>query len=251
MMTFNSAILIIINCDLISYWQYLHAKIVRLSHQAVLETHENHRRRLEEENHSWTPNGRRLRFPMYEHEASSSYLLCEADFLLENILSEQGSSYDRQIHELHQEIHDFFAQVRTMNGLMNRMLVYVLGAWLVIFPVQSYCLETHLGHRASANAYVYQFALLVVVSGVSQVIWYLHRVCIRSHTILCTLCAHDTSLHKRGFLSIMSYFNEERTCYFIFNSIPFKPSTLLTIVAWSMSGNILLDNLMRYSRTKV
>jgi hypothetical protein len=75
-------------------------------------------------------------------------------------------------------------------------------------------------------------------------IWYvlleLHRRCLKTYPLICSLMALDQSYHKQQFIEILDYFVKRRTCYTIYRSYPLTTTSHLTIISYSLSCFFML-----------
>ena len=63
---------------------------------------------------------------------------------------------------------------------------------------------------------------------------------------LCSLVALDMSHYKCRFPRVLDlYTDRSGSCYSLFRQYPYLPTTLISIVAWSLSGIFAVDSLFR------
>lgn len=244
---FGALYSVLICMDLVLYWKHIDAATHKLTRYSIIKFN------IHSESDS----------PSISHHSQPYLSLNNSmgkinELLYKNMLSSQNvyrnskqnyqcvhSKSDMHISELQRQIHDFFALVRQLDVRMTNVAALILGAWLLVFPMQTYNLKTVYGLRHNFVPYAYQTMLLLMTSSVSWLICLPHRKCIKTYTTLCTLVAHDQSMFKRGFVPILNYYAEGRTCFNLFRQFPFKLTTLLTILGWSISVYLVLENLVR------
>lgn len=155
---------------------------------------------------------------------------------LPDALSYFDEQLDTEIHELHYELADFFHEVERADQLISDVLTLALGIWF------TGCLVVGFNFLALNRTTMPAFMVLIlavsfaVMSTATHFLLALSRSCKRSYLKLCSMMAEDKVERKCQAMKLMDFFTEmNRTFYTLAHRFPYKSSTFLTIVSYSVS----------------
>jgi hypothetical protein len=199
---------LVLNYDLIVYWNHLDRKIELL-----------------------------LEFSRLKRMCPRRDQGCSVD-ADESVLS---SSYDQSIYELLQEICDFIKHLRRTNEVVGDMLSTVTKIWFVVFAFIIYNITSHQ-QKISAGLNVILMFVFFVTSVLCVLATTVHRNCLKSYGKICSLMCEDDSCYKNRFVEILDYFVCKRTCYTIYRTYAMTTTSYLTIVGYSVSCFFVLGS---------
>jgi hypothetical protein len=157
----------------------------------------------------------------------------------ESVLS---SSYDQSIYELHLEICDFIGHLRRANDLVGDMVTTVVNVWFTVFAYIIYNLIS-LRQMIPAGLNVTLMIIFFVTSVLCVLATEVHRNCLKSYGKICSLMSHDDSCHKRHFAEILDYFIRKHTCYKIYHGYSMTTTSYLSILGYSASCFFIIGSL--------
>jgi hypothetical protein len=155
-----------------------------------------------------------------------------------------SSSYDQSIYELLQEICDFIKHLRRANEVVGDMITTVINVWFTIFVFIIYNI-TSLHQKIPAGVNVMLMFIFFVTSVLCVLATTVHRNCLKSYGNICSLMCLDESCHKKRFVEILDYFVRRRTCYTIYRTYVMTTTSYLTIVGYSVSCFFVLGSMYR------
>jgi hypothetical protein len=196
----------IINYDLKLYWAGLHRKIERLMRLASGQ------------------NGIGVK-----HQSSQTYSSPG--------ITNYQYKWDSAIFELQMEFVDFMAELRRHNSFMTDLISAALSIWFVFF---AFITHNTIGASVPIEFILLLSLVFIVLTGVWYTLLTLHRHCLRTYPLLCSLMALDQSRYKKQFVEILDYYGKQQTCYTIYRTYPMTTTTYLTIVGYSFSCFFLL-----------
>lgn len=220
-------LILILHYDLIVYWQYLDAKVVKLydmirikNELCIEDDISDSNRRSDDRKSSLTCNGFNLDLELRE-----------------------------MFHELQFQLHDFFKQIRRSDSYISDGLSIVMVSWFSMYLVYVYVLIVGLtdpmGAPTSATTQeanrISLYNMMVVVCPMIYMFtlsWYLlglHKRGMITYGRVCSILAIYQSDRKRSFLPVLDCFKDQQTCYTIFRTRPFLPTTYLSIGGWTFS----------------
>lgn len=241
---------IMLQVDLIIYWQDLHKNVLNVYKQ--LRDNPSRDATNEIDNPSAT----------YRNSITNTK---EIDSTSSNSVNQIGrnSRIDKEFDEIQHKCCDFFRQIKRADCFLSDALSFTLCMWFCIFLLYVYI--SNNGHayslldtdsttktnRESNGSQLrtspYNLMLLIIpmidVFGVCFLLMMLHNRCLITYKYLCSLLAMHHSTHKLMFLPIMDYFVEHRNCYTLFRVKPFLPTTFLSILGWTFSCFFILRTL--------
>jgi hypothetical protein len=222
------------NYDLLLYWSSLRAKLADL-----LE-----RTRQREPLH-WARAAERLpaaRRPpgMWAGELGPAVERRRSSSHGRDAASRHANHHDQlelDIRELQSELFDFFHEVGRVDVLVSDVLTYAILVWLAGCAVVSYNVVITDRRSSVPMAILFLLAVgLVVIAAITHFILRLRRSCLDGHKALCSLIASHQSCEKQRILSVLDFFDKiNRTTFTLAHCYPYKPTTFITILGYSVS----------------
>jgi hypothetical protein len=160
-----------------------------------------------------------------------------------------GDQLELEINEIQCQIYDFFHEVKRVDLLISDILSLSIFIWLTCCAGVGYnCL---IDAGASIPTQIGSLLVLgfIAWAAATYFLLELHRNCLKTYNILCSLMAHDRSKQKRRFIKILDFFTHmNRTTYTLLQSYPYRPTTFITIIGWSVSCFALAFTLLGQKR---
>lgn len=212
-----------LNQDLLIYWTHLNVKIRRmLAESRQLYCVSNYHHRL-----------------AYRDEDSNSMIV---------FVTSLTEEVQQEIYHLQAELGDFFRQINEVDQLISDIISHALVIWLTCFGAFSNKgAEMYSANGNTGYGLVLQGTLLAAFSGFSATsisLLSLQRRCKLSYRSLCSLMAYDQSRYKAHFTEIIKFYTtRNHTCYTLFHQYPFSSATFVSIIGWSITGFLVLDNI--------
>ena len=251
----------VLNYDLLLYWRHLHRKIEltlaavrsrqladfgrpsggRLGQMASMATTEQAHRSL--------------RYPADDgHFRRPPSLLFSRRLLnASHSSASEVSGPDEPIADLQAQIADFFHQIKKVGVFISDFLTVTVILWATVCLVYSYHLIATRSAALRPEKFQFPLAILTIQAfifvGMSLISWHLlrlHRLCLRSYPLVCSLMALDTSRYKRNFPRVLDHFiNRKSSTFLLLRQYPYMPATYISIIGWSISCVFLIDSLLR------
>jgi hypothetical protein len=141
-----------------------------------------------------------------------------------------------EINELQFEMLDFFHELERTDSLLSDVLTAAIVIWLGACAMIGYnCLTNVRGRVPNVVRFILTVTLMLITAGTYYLLL-LRRGCLRGYKTLCSLMAHEQTGQKRCFIKIMDFFNEmNRTTYTLAHHYPYKPTTFITILGYTLS----------------
>jgi hypothetical protein len=149
-----------------------------------------------------------------------------------------GEPFSEQLEidmvELQFELADFFHELARVDSFVSDVLTVVIGIWLSSCAMVSYNSLTSVSFPN-----IILLGLIVgffIVTLASHFLLTLRRCCLRSYVTLCSLIAYS-HFHKRSsFVKMLDFFvGMNRTTYTLAHRYPYKSSTFISIIGYSLS----------------
>lgn len=155
--------------------------------------------------------------------------------------------FSEQIYELQAQLRDFFHQIQRVDLLVSDVITYALLIWLSGFGLISYrAAKVWKSSGSSEDIIVYVVVAVSAFVGYSVVslgLLSLQRRCRCSHQAVCSMMAYDQSRYRKHFGElIMFYTDKNRACYTWFQQVPFSSANCFSVVGWSFTAFLVLDN---------
>lgn len=257
---------VILNYDLILYWRHLHNKSIKLSNQLKLMNFDRPTGSVKPTsapitglpitNFNPSINGHIVAGDGTDNPNGlmrSSLLLMPRSEIELNFYKRM----EEKIRKLQFEIHDFIKEIKKADIFLSDILTVALSIWVGIFTSYVFVAPNGLipigtnpqeRLRAAREGWIHIIILtvpMILVTVILLALLTLHRYCMKTYPIICTLMAHHQSLNKTAFIPILDSFLERRTCYRLFRLNPFLPTTFLSLIGWSFSCFFIVRGLMR------
>jgi hypothetical protein len=143
---------------------------------------------------------------------------------------------DFDIHEIQFEIVDFFHEVGWVDLLVSDIITLAVFVWLATCAMIGH---NFLSQSRPSIPLVIEFFLVlgfIIMTGFAHSLLRLRRCCLRSYRTICSLMAYDRTAHKKRFIRMMDFYTQlNRASYTLARSYPFKPTTFITIIGYSLS----------------
>lgn len=219
-----------LNRDLLIYWGHLDCKIRRM----LLET----RQKYAILNH-------------HRHFGSGDTTDNSTMIMFGSFLSEE---FELEVYQLQAELADFFRQINGVDLLLSDIFSHSLVIWLTTFGLCcSWAVEMYSNSGDAVGVFLLLACLFAFLgfSAAAISLLSLQRNCRLSYPRLCSLMAYDQSRYKRQFIEIINFYtNKNRTCYTLFHLYPFSSATFISIIGWSLTGYLVLDNFNHRRRAR-
>lgn len=149
---------------------------------------------------------------------------------------------ENEIHELQFEVADFFHELERVDLIMSDVLTATILIWLSACSMLFY--NFLIEHKSIPPIILTVLSAgFIVFAVVTHYLLLLRRCCLTSYRTLCSLMAHDVG-EKRNLLKLMDFFIEMNgISYTLAHSYPYKPTTFLTIVGYTISCVLMIITL--------
>lgn len=279
----GTALIMIINFDLLLYWRRMHTNVTWLcdyiiSRREVIPTF------LAKRKHSLTRMNTKNDGSIYicclcsgSSSSSSNFRRKSSSSLMMRLLKQQHcndlvnckhaqhnqhNQLDILINELQFQIHDFFREIKLADVFMSDVLTLAFHVWFGIFLAYTYVFITAYAHtlvdqttseiNSGSQSGILPHHLFIIlipmlaVTLISGFLLILHKRCMLTHRYLCAIVAMYQG--KISFVSVLDYFKDRRTCYSLFRLKPFLPTTFINIIGWSFSCFFIVQTLFERRR---
>lgn len=257
--TFVVDLVYLLNKDLLIYWSHMHGRVVYT---------------LEKTQEYWlsrqTDSDRFLfgHFPKTMEDSLQYELKCiemrssikddrsSDQALLPNLATPwagrqfRGIPFELEdlIAETQAEIFDFFHQVAETDRFVSDVIRMVILIWLSSFTL-IYYYPMATGTEPSQSGTLFQIFGLVVAGTIMIALAELHRCTAKTYKSICSLMAYDQSSHKKSFLRILEFYSARgKSSFTLFQNYHLTTTTFLSMVGWTVSCFIILENLFRESK---
>lgn len=256
---FGIQIGLILNYDLLLYWRHLHKKIKQIKYQAEGDYYESLEHQFQVTGSDRYGSTRVQSYAQRTKRRDLSYLIDTSNKRNEeqsfrfrgnrrtHLSSSSVGTRDFERLELNSQIGDFFQQIQRVDTLISDGIACTLGTWFVLFPVIIYRsqIESQLSSQDSNMVYVVLSLTTALFVSIFSTVLTLHRQCMKTYIVLCSLIAHDCHKTKESSLAILDYFISKKTCYTIFGTFRIVPTTCISLVGWSFSCFFVITGLLR------
>lgn len=198
----------------------------------------------------WTHLDKKIR-RLLVHSTQMHHQICEGNSMMVSV-SSLHQEYNLEIYQLQAELAEFFRQINEVDLLVSDVISHSLLVWLSAFgwgsfrAVQLYATNANGG---GLNAMIALMFVFLTYSVASMSILSLQRRCRSSYASLCSLIAYDQSNHKRQFMEIINFYTtKNRTCYTLFHQYPFSTAIFVSVLGWSVTGYLIIDNFSSHHR---
>lgn len=153
---------------------------------------------------------------------------------------------ENNVLEIQAEIDDFFKQIRNVDLFISDVISGCVFIWLLTFLITTYISISKMAGYAPMFLRLYELSGFAIFSLTNMFLLSMHRKIMSTHRSIVSLMALDQSRHKRRFMKIMDFWTgPNRGAYTLFHRIPFKTSTYLKIIGWTLSTLFVMENLYR------
>lgn len=255
--SFTWAFVYILNYDLMLYWRHLHSRLETLL------------ARIRTESGPWLVSTR-LRGSNLAHYEDKSSLDFLRDISLDvkmkfrhsaqsadlmavwpRLHNWQALELEEQVEEVQALLCDFFRQIGAVDLIISDILTAAITIWLTTFAIYGrfsagYYTNRRQGCRLPLLIMALQLITFFGVSSATASLLGLNRCCMRSYQVICSIMALDRSRRRRRFLRILDFYTKnKRPFYTLFQQYPFKATTFISILGWSISCFLIFDGLLR------
>lgn len=157
-------------------------------------------------------------------------------------------SITTKVHDLQQELCDFFHQINQVDSIISDIITYGLFIWLgafgcATFEVVAFYSSDHNSSPVIVVTGILTFAF-VCNSAVAATLLSLQRSCKLSYTKICSIMAHNQTSRKRHFMRILDFYTQgNRTCYTLFQLFPYSSSNFASSIVWSATCFLVVDSI--------
>ena len=141
------------------------------------------------------------------------------------------------VADLHAQIFDFFTQVELVDAAVSDILTVAVATWLGTSTTFSFYFILLRDSDAPLILEFGQMIAFLIISSLVLSLLSMHRACMKSYVMFCSLMAHDQTTRKLDYTKLMAFFSGDRrrTSFTLFRSILFTPNTYVTMIGWSVS----------------
>lgn len=215
-----------LNSDLVTHWTHLNVDIQQL----LNKSRQSHHSRWEQDDD----------LHLNLHRPSQQATTNEQD---------NQDNNEQQIYYLQAALVDFFHEINKLDLFISDVITFcqLVGiSGLGCTTLQS--AEVYLESRNTDFAIVgisFNSAVFLGYAWMSISLLSLQQYCRWSYPSLCSLMANDQARYKRHFMRILDFYtSRERTCYTLFQQVPFSSNNFASVIGWSVSCFLIADSVL-------